>query len=162
MGKERLNPDSTKETWFYRLSAEQTLNYQPGDLVALRPANDMAEVRECLGLIGADHFATLADGRNVAEALRDQYDLRQPTTRLYELLDEQPTDNQEDVIDVLVRRQRMLDVEEFIAAFAADAPPSVHDCDESVEDDHALGIVVATITPELAGRKRRGLASTFY
>ena len=130
-------------------------------MCALRPANDWGEVRECVGLIGCDAFTTLKNGDNFAESLRHNYDLRQPTSRLYALLNETPQNQDEDVIDVLVRQQRLLDADAFVAALAPLRHRLYTIASSNRDHPHCLELIVSTVRYELAGRKRRGLASTF-
>jgi sulfite reductase (NADPH) flavoprotein alpha-component len=75
---------SDKETLHVELSLEGSgLTYEPGDAIGIAPENDPAVVEAVLRTAGLDGDAT-ADGRPLAEALTDTYDVTTLSRRLAE------------------------------------------------------------------------------
>jgi sulfite reductase (NADPH) flavoprotein alpha-component len=176
---------SGKEVRHLELALEgSALNYEPGDSVAILPANDPVRVAELIDALGLDASTSVEAGNEATTlqfALAHQYEITTLTRPLVEryadLSDSQVlramlADESSDVLWSYLRGRHLIDlVAEFplrgldardLVGMLRKLPPRLYSIASSLKANPGeIHATVAAVRYESHGRKRQGVASTF-
>jgi len=174
--------DSDKQTLHVELSLEESgLEYLPGDAVGVVPQNDPAYVDELLATLRLDGEAPFEEGRQLRDALLNDFEVTTLTrpflnhwaeisddAELRRLLDEESRDELRDwlqgrhIIDVLEHFPvEGLEADTFIRALRK-LPPRLYSIASSqAAAPDEVHLTVAVVRYETHGRARGGVATTY-
>ncbi|WP_280540501.1 assimilatory sulfite reductase (NADPH) flavoprotein subunit [Chromohalobacter sp. 11-W] len=174
--------DSDKQTLHVELSLEESgLEYLPGDAVGIVPQNDPAYVEELLAALRLDGEAPFEEGRQLRDALLNDFEVTTLTrpflnhwaeisddAELRRLLDEESRDELREwlqgrhIIDVLEHFPvEGLEADTFIRALRK-LPPRLYSIASSqAAAPDEVHLTVAVVRYETHGRARGGVATTY-
>ncbi|MCK0745847.1 assimilatory sulfite reductase (NADPH) flavoprotein subunit [Chromohalobacter nigrandesensis] len=174
--------DSDKQTLHVELSLEESgLEYRPGDAVGVVPQNDPAYVDELLDTLRLDGEAPFEEGRQLRDALLNDFEVTTLTrpflnhwaeisddAELRRLLDEESRDELREwlqgrhIIDVLEHFPvEGLEADTFIRALRK-LPPRLYSIASSqAAAPDEVHLTVAVVRYETHGRARGGVATTY-
>ncbi|MCI0510181.1 sulfite reductase (NADPH) alpha subunit [Chromohalobacter marismortui] len=174
--------DSDKQTLHVELSLEESgLEYQPGDAVGIVPQNDPSYVDELLAALRLDGEAPFEEGRQLRDALLNDFEVTTLTrpflnhwaeisddAELRRLLDEESRDELREwlqgrhIIDVLEQFPvEGLEADTFIRALRK-LPPRLYSIASSqAASPDEVHLTVAVVRYETHGRVRGGVATTY-
>jgi len=179
----RLNkPGSNKETWHIDIDlSDSRLDYTVGDSLGVMPANDPALADAVIRAIGAPADFPIG-GRTLREVLIDGVSLGPAPDMLFQLVSyltggerrqkakalavgEDPDGDAKD-LDVLAAIEKFPgvrpDPEAFIESLEPLQPRLYSIASSPRVDPKSVSLTVDTVRYELAGRRRLGVASTFF
>lgn len=174
--------DSDKQTLHVELSLEESgLEYNPGDAVGIVPQNDPVYVDELLAALRLDGEAPFEEGRQLRDALLNDFEVATLTrpflnhwaeisddAELRRLLDEESRDELREwlqgrhIIDVLEHFPvEGLEADTFIRALRK-LPPRLYSIASSqAASPDEVHLTVAVVRYETHGRARGGVATTY-
>lgn len=174
--------DSDKQTLHVELSLEESgLEYNPGDAVGVVPQNDPVYVDELLAALRLDGEAPFEEGRQLRDALLNDFEVTTLTrpflnhwaeisddAELRRLLDEESRDELREwlqgrhIIDVLEHFPvEGLEADTFIRALRK-LPPRLYSIASSqAASPDEVHLTVAVVRYETHGRARGGVATTY-
>ncbi|NWO11474.1 assimilatory sulfite reductase (NADPH) flavoprotein subunit [Chromohalobacter salexigens] len=174
--------DSDKQTLHVELSLEESgLEYNPGDAVGIVPQNDPVYVDELLAALRLDGEAPFEEGRQLRDALLNDFEVTTLTrpflnhwaeisddAELRRLLDEESRDELREwlqgrhIIDVLEHFPvEGLEADTFIRALRK-LPPRLYSIASSqAAAPDEVHLTVAVVRYETHGRARGGVATTY-
>ncbi|OLO12459.1 sulfite reductase [NADPH] flavoprotein, alpha-component [Chromohalobacter japonicus] len=174
--------DSDKQTLHVELSLEESgLEYSPGDAVGVVPQNDPVYVDELLAALRLDGEAPFEEGRQLRDALLNDFEVTTLTrpflnhwaeisddAELRRLLDEESRDELREwlqgrhIIDVLEHFPvEGLEADTFIRALRK-LPPRLYSIASSqAASPDEVHLTVAVVRYETHGRARGGVATTY-
>jgi len=179
----RLNkPGSNKQTWHIDIDlSDSRLDYTVGDSLGVMPANDPALADAVIRAIGAPADFPIG-GRTLREVLIDGVSLGPAPDMLFQLVSyltggerrqkakalavgEDPDGDAKD-LDVLAAIEKFPgvrpDPEAFIESLEPLQPRLYSIASSPRVDPKSVSLTVDTVRYELAGRRRLGVASTFF
>jgi sulfite reductase (NADPH) flavoprotein alpha-component len=162
---------SQKETRHFRLDlAESGVDYEPGDVLAVRPSNCHTLVQHVLdagGYRGNESVPT-ADGAgetSLREALVSHYEITRIPAPLAKLVNGGPDDPSLagcDVLDLMVRyRDRLPGAEAFVECLQPLQPRLYSISSSHKANPGEVHLTVSTVRYTAGGRERKGVCSTF-